>query len=93
MCSNTQIQFRFIVDCLDFAFFTITIILLVITVIMENKQEGELKKTTIIDICIMVVCLGGVSIKRTLVSRIFAEKSSGLISGSRKFKVLRIFQH
>ena len=56
---------------------------------MENKQEGELKKTTIIDICIMVVCLGGVVYEGAVASSF----NQFLSAGTAAAKVLRTFKY
>ena len=53
-------NFRFIVDCADFAFFTVMMILLIIRIVLEQKNKGELKKNTIMDIIIISICFIGI---------------------------------
>ena len=85
-------NFRFIVDCIDFAFFTLAVLHLIITIILERKQEGELKKTTIMDIIIMTVCFAGVIYEGAIASSFteFLSAETAAAKVLRTFKYLRV---
>ena len=85
-------KFRFIVDCIDFGFFILIIIPIAITIILELKNEGELKKTTIIDIVIMTVCSVGVIYEGAVATSFnqFVSAETTAAKVLRTFKYLRV---
>ena len=79
----------FVVDCLDCFFFLATIIILIVTIFLEVKDEEELRKTTIMDIFIMGVCTVGVMYEGSI-ARSFSEF---LIAETVAAKILRTFKY
>ena len=85
-------NFRFIVDCIDFALFLLIVILVIIQVVLEHKREGKLKKTTIMDIIIMSICFAGVIYEGAVASSFteFLSAETAAAKVLRTFKYLRV---